>query len=152
MDKVTIKIDVDKHMSHKLQGQTFQVQSYAFLMKDANDCLLAKREQLPLKLGYAITVDKAQGHTMDEVIIDSSNFWRLGQMGVAVGRASSKEGLKFAAYNHRASELKHPKIVHDFYCERSLLMKQNLLCCNKASVALQEHQLQINQEPVQSAP
>ena len=119
-DHVTVKIDVDKHMSHKLQGQTFQVQKYTFLMKDANDCLLAKREQLPLKLGYAITVDKAQGRTLDEVIIDASNFWRPGQMGVAVGRASSKEGLKFAAYNHRASELRHPQVVHDFYNERAV--------------------------------
>ena len=121
-------------------------------MKDANDCLLAKREQLPLKLGYAITVDKAQGRTIDEVIIDASNFWRPGQMGVAVGRASSKEGLTFAAYNHRASELRHPKIVHDFYNQRSLIMKQNLMCCNKTSVDVQQYQLQINQVPVQAVP
>ena len=151
-DHVIVQVEVDKHMSHKLQGKSFQVTRYAFLIRDANDCLLAKREQLPLKLGYAITVDKAQGRTMDEVVIDASNFWRPGQMGVAVGRASSTEGLSFSAYNHKASQLRHPQIVTEFYNQRSLIMKENLMCCNQASFAVMQHQFQMAQEPVQAVP
>ena len=69
------------------------------------------------------------------MIIDSSTFWRPGQLGVAVGRATMKDGLQLTAYNKYAATLKHPQIVVDFYQERSLMMRENLLCCNKCTLA-----------------
>ena len=78
---------------------------------------------------------KAQGRSLDEVIIDSSTFWRPGQLGVAVGRATMKDGLQLTAYNKYAATLKHPQVVVDFYQERSLMMRENLLCCNKCTLA-----------------
>ena len=132
---VKIVVDTDKHLNHAMQGMEFTVSEYIFQVRDINNQLTASRTQLPLKLGYAITVDKAQGRTLDAVIIDSGNFWRPGQIGVAVGRASSKDGLEFITYNSKCGELKHPQLVRQFYSERSLLMTQNLKCCRNHVLA-----------------
>ena len=68
-----------------------------------------------MKLGYATTVDKAQGRTITSLVVDCYNFWKPGQIGVAVGRCTNKDGLQIANYNVIASELKHPQVVQDFY-------------------------------------
>ena len=113
-NSVKMCVDTDKHLNHTMQGREFTVHEYTFHVRNVQNALLASRTQLPLKLGYAITVDKAQGRTLDSVIIDPTNFWRPGQMGVAVGRSSSKKGLEFISYNSAAGEIKHPQTVRDF--------------------------------------
>ena len=133
-DSVTIRVNLDPHLNHSMQGRLFEISKYSFFQRNTADEITAIRRQLPLKLGYAITVDKAQGRTINEVIIDATNFWRPGQFGVAIGRATCKDGLQILKYNEQAAELKHPQIVQDFYKETSYLMKQNLSCCNKSDM------------------
>ena len=130
-DKVRIQIDDDKHLQHSLQGKQFEVTRYTFVIRDANNSVTSVRRQFPLKLGYSVTVDKSQGRTLESVVVDSSNFWRPGQLGVAVGRATCKEALQVSRYSKNAACLKHPQVVTDFYNMRSLMMRQDLLCCNK---------------------
>jgi hypothetical protein len=55
---------------------------------------VATRLQIPLKLGYAFTVHKAQGLTLDCVEVDCRNINFPGQLGVAVGRAMKTDGLR----------------------------------------------------------
>ena len=131
---VVIKVDEDKYLNHGFGGKEFEISLYTFVARDASNEIKAVRKQLPLKLGYAVTVHKAQGRSLDEVIIDSSSFWRPGQLGVAVGRATTKEGLQLSPYNKYAATLRHPQVVVDFYQERSLLMKQDLTCCKKCTL------------------
>ena len=130
-ESVIIRTEVDQHLQHNIQGRIFEVTRYSFMQRNSYNEVTAIRKQFPMKLGYAITVDKSQGRTIEQVIIDSTNFWRPGQLGVAVGRAKSKEGLQFLSYNEEAAMLKHPQIVQDFYSQPGYLMKQNLQCCNK---------------------
>ncbi|CAC5394981.1 PIF1 [Mytilus coruscus] len=54
---------------------------------------LAKRTQLQLKLAYAMTKHKAQGMTLKKLVVNCENCSQPGQVGVAVGRAESIEGL-----------------------------------------------------------
>ncbi|CAG2229021.1 PIF1 [Mytilus edulis] len=48
--------------------------------------VVASRLQIPLVLSYGATIHKAQGLTLDRVEVDSSNIFKAGQLGVAVGR------------------------------------------------------------------
>ena len=80
-------------------------------------------------MGYATTVDKAQGCTIIKLIVNTFNFWRAAQIAVAIGRAISKLGLQVLNYNKFAAHLKHPAIVHNFYESPSIGMSAKMTCC-----------------------
>ena len=82
---IEVQIDHDEHLQHAMRGQKFQIEKYKFLIRDEHNNIAAVRDQFPLKLGYSVTVDKAHGRTLDAVVVDAYNFWRCGQLGVAVG-------------------------------------------------------------------
>lgn len=53
--------------------------------------------QLPVRPGYAITVHKSQGQSLDKVTLKLGNRWpeifSCGQLYVALSRATSMDGL-----------------------------------------------------------
>ncbi|KAK3989365.1 putative DNA repair and recombination protein [Cladorrhinum sp. PSN332] len=54
----------------------------------------ACRAQIPLTAGYALTIHKAQGMTLDKVIVDVSKAFEEKQIYVALSRAKTLEGLQ----------------------------------------------------------
>jgi len=67
--------------------------------------------QYPLRLGYAVTIHKSQGMSLDEVEVDCDGIFCAGQLYVAVSRARTLEGLsvknlkpKHLITDHRAIE------------------------------------------------
>lgn len=59
------------------------------------------RRQLPLKLGWAMTIHKAQGMSIDLLDVDISCVWEKGQAYAALSRARTLEGLRVRAFDVR---------------------------------------------------
>jgi hypothetical protein len=81
-------------------------------------------------LAFALTVHRAQGQTLSAVEIDCYSCFAPGQMGVAVGRAVSKDGLRIRNFSSEAAHLKHPQCVYDFYLRESTHPVEDLSCCH----------------------
>ncbi len=70
--------------------------------------------QLPLILGWALTIHKSQGATLDVAEVDAgSNIFECGQTYVALSRVKSLEGLYLSSFD--ASKIKINRKVQEFY-------------------------------------
>ena len=72
--------------------------------------VLARITQVPLRLGWAITVHKSQGMSLDAAVMDLSGAFEYGQGYVALSRVRSLEGLHLLGWNERALQV-HPAVL-----------------------------------------
>ena len=127
---VVIDLDKEKGPTINFEGKIVTIEPVKFEHYDPSaKRVLATRLQYPLKLAFALTVHRAQGRTLRKVEIDCFSFFAPGQMGVAVGRAVNKAGLRIINYNREAAKLKHPREVYDFYAAESQELMDDLTCC-----------------------
>lgn len=89
---------------------------YAYQYDSATQTLrksiAASFEQLPLRLAWAVTVHKSQGHTYDEATIDIGNrAFSAGQTYVALSRLQSLEGLRLSRPLELADIIVDPDVV-----------------------------------------
>lgn len=61
--------------------------------------VIGGKSQIPLTLGWAFTVHKVQGLTLDKVVVDLSKCFSPGQAYVALSRCRSLESLKIMNYD-----------------------------------------------------
>lgn len=65
---------------------------------ELNDCK-ASATQIPLMLAYAVTINKAQGLSLDSAVLDLSECFADGQVFVALSRVRSLEGIYLKSFN-----------------------------------------------------
>lgn len=68
------------------------------------------REQIPLRLAYAVTIHKSQGATLDSALIDiGPSIWEWGQAYTAISRVRNLDSLYIFAFDRRAVKA-HPAV------------------------------------------
>lgn len=75
------------------KGQLYVVAKETQEMKDAQGSVLASVKQFPLALGWAITVHRVQGATLEYMYFDPSKVFERHMAYVALSRVKSLEGL-----------------------------------------------------------
>ena len=63
-----------------------------------NKVNIAERFRFPIHLAYGITIHKSQGMTLKGVIVSCDDILQQGQLSVAIGRATSIDGLQLIGY------------------------------------------------------
>jgi ATP-dependent DNA helicase PIF1 len=97
----------------KRSGREVSVDPVSFDLMNAEGEIIMSATQYPLNLGYATTIHKSQGATMDKVWCDLSQLWEPGQAYVALSRLRDSEGLNLIKWS--AKSIKADPEVTDFY-------------------------------------
>lgn len=80
-------------------GRVVEIDRIDFSLLDGEGSAIAVARNYPLSLAYATTIHKAQGMTLDQMMVDLSALWEPGQAYVALSRLSSADGLKIKSWD-----------------------------------------------------
>ena len=120
------------HVEFSVQGkqELVHVERYKFTKFDPiTKTCVASRLQFPLKLAFAITIHKSQGMSIPYVEIDCKFVNQPGQIGVAVGRAQTIDGLCVKNFKKSCCK-RHPEKVYKFCSALEVgQLDDSLLCC-----------------------
>ena len=118
----------DQLMIKFQNGQSVALNRVTFSLKDASGNEVAWRKQYPVRLAYAYTVHKAQGMTLNSIDIDAMNMTNPGQLGVALGRATTIAGISLRNYELR-NVRRQPTYIEQYYSSHSKPLAQDCSCC-----------------------
>lgn len=103
-DTLTIKL---------LDGKTIDVERATFSLIDGNGEEQASAYNFPITLAWASTIHKAQGASIDSLMISLTRLWESGHAYVALSRARSVKGLFIEQWDERSIFI--DPLVQDFY-------------------------------------
>lgn len=73
-------------------------------------------EQIPLQLGYSMTIHKAQSMEFDKIIVNTENIFQSGQLYAAISRVKSIDGL-YLRNELQLEDLMFDESIIDFYLD-----------------------------------
>lgn len=106
-------VSKDELVIELLNGRVVKVEPVSFSMLNAEGAAVATVTNFPVTLAYATTIHKAQGMTLDKLVVNLSRLWEPGQAYVAVSRVIDPENLKVEDW--QASSIKSDPLVQNFY-------------------------------------
>lgn len=96
-----------------LNGRMIKVEPTSFSMLSAEGVPIAAVTNFPLSLAYAATIHKAQGMTLDRLLVNLNALWEPGQAYVALSRVVDPHHLRVEAWQERS--IKADPVVEKFY-------------------------------------
>lgn len=93
-------------------GVTRRIMPESWDIRSATGEVDARVTQIPLSLGYALSIHKSQGMTLARVQADLGGAFDSGQVYVALSRVSSIEGLRLPSFDAR--KVSAHQAVRDF--------------------------------------
>ncbi|XP_053389252.1 uncharacterized protein LOC128552247 [Mercenaria mercenaria] len=122
--------DIDKDgPSVTFPTGTIRIQKVTFdVFSPSVNANIASRIQYPLKPAFGITIHKAQGMTLERVNVDCQQIFKPGQLGVALSRARSCEGIRVINYDPKYC-IRQPQIISDFISEDTVPVNEDVSCC-----------------------
>ena len=94
-------------------GEDIEVEKYKFSSLDGDGNEVMSAWNFPVSLAYATTIHKAQGATLDRMIVDLHQLWEPGQAYVALSRVRSGSGLLIERWS--PSSIRADALVTSFY-------------------------------------
>jgi len=88
-----------------------EIERATFHLLDANGERAASASNFPVTLAYATTIHKAQGTTLDRMMVDLANLWEPGHAYVALSRVRAPSGLFIEKWSPR-SIMVDPAVTH----------------------------------------
>lgn len=93
-----------------VSGYFAEVERASFDLLDAEGNRVAGARNFPVNLAYASTIHKAQGSTLDRVVLNLRSLWEPGHAYVALSRAKSADGVFIEAWEPK-SFLVDPEVL-----------------------------------------
>eukprot|EP00112_Aurelia_sp_Birch-Aquarium-sp1_P013958 Seg2989.5 transcript_id=Seg2989.5/GoldUCD/mRNA.D3Y31 product="ATP-dependent DNA helicase PIF1" protein_id=Seg2989.5/GoldUCD/D3Y31 len=108
-----ISVAVEKPIVKFDSRQLVSLEAKFWSAKNEDGIIVATRRQLPLDLGWALTIHKSQGQSLPQIAISLHGIFAYGQAYVALSRATTLSGLSvLPGWDH--SIPKTPKSVQNF--------------------------------------
>lgn len=123
-----VKVQLDDGGIASIPKFTYQVYDYTMTKNEDTDIYSLERkiifafEQIPLRLGWAITIHKSQGQTYDHMVLNTDSLWKMdGLLYVALSRVTTTNGLSLIGAHRNwgklAPFLKASNSVQNFYAQ-----------------------------------
>lgn len=121
-----VKVQLDEGGIVSIPKFTYQVYDYTMTRNEETNGYSLERkvifsfEQIPLRLGWAITIHKSQGQTYDHMVLNTDSLWKMdGLLYVALSRVTTTSGLSLIGghktWGGLAPFLKASNRVQKFY-------------------------------------
>jgi ATP-dependent DNA helicase PIF1 len=106
--------EIDSISVKLADGSVIEVRKEEYIKFNGDAEVEAKMRHFPMRLGWALTIHKSQGLTLDNVEIDLGRGFAYGQAYVALSRMKSLEGLALTDAINPSIVKADPELV-DFY-------------------------------------
>lgn len=107
------KISPSRLTIRLLNGRFIEIEKSSFSLMDAEGETIASAVNFPVSLAWATTIHKAQGATLDRMMVNLANLWEPGQAYVALSRLTQGQDLFIERWDVRSIRV-DPKVVQ-FY-------------------------------------
>ena len=98
-----------------LSGKVVEIFPEVFSLIDGNGRKRASAENFPVMLAWATTIHKAQGASIDRLMVNISGLWESGHAYVALSRAQSEAGLYVERWDPQSIFI--DQVVQHFYAQ-----------------------------------
>ncbi len=96
------KITPDYLTIRLTNGSLVEVEKSVFTLLDAEGQPVVTAQNFPVTLAWAMTIHKAQGATLERMLVNLHGIWEPGQAYVALSRVRNPEGLFIETWNKKS--------------------------------------------------